>query len=753
MGDQKSDYSNKGKYAFPRDDINPSKKQEPTYNRQWCEAAYAQHINDYGGAGNTRNRDVELLRLYAEGRQPMEKYLDILCPKDQFGKRQTFLDLSLDPLSVIPKFRQLVVGKFIKQDHEIQADAIDEKSGGERRKMRSKLWAQSIIEKELAPFKELMQSGVELQQAAKIIPKSIEELNMLESTGSFKLTWEIGMEKLLKDSFNISDWSTIKYRLYEDIFDVAKCVTRDYTDKMSGKAKTVYVDVARLVSRYSSKKKQDDIDYAGEILDLSPNDIRVMSGEQIPPEDIEKIIKMNNQSSNLEYSYSDDDDFYNRQGALKIRVLHLTWKSLDVMKQEKTKGKNGETYYNNVGYDFTKQREDQEVYSGTVQMVYSAYWVIGTQYVWDHGHENDIVRPTPKTVKLPYNIYKVSNKSVLELMIPSEDNFQLAWLKLQNEMAKAKPGGLAVDIGVLQNVNNGGNDLKPLEILQIVRETGDLIYKSTTHHNQVIQPNSTKPIFELPGTGEEDMRKWMNIMDYNIGKMRDLSGLNELMDSSAPPPNTLVGTAEIAAEGTSNILYPMYNAYKTVKETTAANLAYRIQSIIRYKDYKPYENVIGTALINIFKQGSPISASSYGILLRMKPSAADKKDMVDKARHAYDKGVIKFSDLMYLESEIENGSIKLARNVISYREEKYIEEQRATAQANTDAQSQAIKEQATLSSDLRIREGKEISRNKINEYAAKAGMDVEEYAAKHNYRIKEDDNQSKNNVKENLFKS
>jgi len=237
----------------------------------------------------------------------MEKYLDILCPKDEHGKRNTLLDLSLDPFSVIPKFRSLVIGKFLKMHHEIEANAIDEKSGGEKRNMRSKLWAKSIIEKELAPFKEMMSSGIELSQASKIIPKSIEELDMIESTGGFKLKWEIGMEKLLKDAFYISDWENIKYRIYEDIFDVAMLATKDYTDKVSGKAKTDYVDIERLVCRNSNHKKFDNIDYAGEILSISPNDIRVMAGEDLPPDTIEKIISQNNTAYNLDYTFNKDD--------------------------------------------------------------------------------------------------------------------------------------------------------------------------------------------------------------------------------------------------------------------------------------------------------------------------------------------------------------------------------------------------------------------------------------------------------------
>ena len=45
----------------------------------------------------------------------------MVCKKDKTGKRKTLLDLSLDPISVIPKFRSIVIGKFLQQHHDIVA--------------------------------------------------------------------------------------------------------------------------------------------------------------------------------------------------------------------------------------------------------------------------------------------------------------------------------------------------------------------------------------------------------------------------------------------------------------------------------------------------------------------------------------------------------------------------------------------------------------------------------------------------------
>ena len=491
------------------------------------------------------------------------------------------MDLSTDPISIIPKFRSIVIGKFMQMHHEIEANAVDEKSGAERRSMRFDLWAKAQLQAKLEPFQSLVQAGVDPSEAQQIIPKTVEELDMLESVGSFKLKWETGMEKLLKDSFHISDWESVKYKLYEDIFDLSKVATRDYTDRATGKAMCRYVDQEKVVKRYSKDRKSKNIDYAGEVLDLSPNQIRTEAGGDLPNDVIEQIIAENNQKTSYDYSYDNTSgDFYEKHGNTTVSVLDLAWITNDTIKQEKVTAVNGETYFNNVGHDFKKRNDNQEILEGQLQMVYSCRWVIGTDYVYWVGVEEDILRPTPKTVKLPFNFYKISDKSMLEMIIPNEDNLNLAWLRFQNGIAKSAPPGIAVDVSALKNVTNGKNKLKPLDILQIRRETGDLLFSATTHHNQVISPNAGRPIFDIPGGAGTYLNEQMDIIRFNVSMIRDTTGINEIMDATAPPPNTLVGTAEIAEKGTNNVQYTLYSAYKSIYEGTASNLSYRIQNII-----------------------------------------------------------------------------------------------------------------------------------------------------------------------------
>ena len=745
-------------YRLPSDDIDPELKKQSDYALKWAKGVYQLHVKDQGGIRYTKLQDIDLNRQYAEGRQPVKKYLDILCPKNNKGERKSYLDISTDILSIIPKFRSIIIGKFIQMEHNISADAIDENSGAEREGMRYSLWAKARIKEIIDPLEKLLGMVEDPSEIKEILPKTVEELDMLQGAGKFKLKWEAGMEKLLNDASYSSNWDNIRVKLYEDIFDLGICAIRDYTDKVTGKAKVRYVDPKRLIVRHSKEHLYTNIDYAGEIVDMTPNQIRIDAGGDMTSDQINEVIRLYRDSNNLDLSFNESiNELYEQHGNLNVKVLDLTFKSIDTYKQEKKIDKNGHARYYSKPYNHEisnsqKESNNREVLVGKRQMVYKCKWIVGSNYVYDFGLAEDILRKDIKTAELPFSIYRLSRKSMLDSIIPLEDHIQLAWMKFQNALAKAAPGGIAVDVGALKNITNGKNKLQPLQLLQIRRQTGDLLFKSTTHHSQVINPNSGRPIIDLPGGAGAELDEHIKVIDFNINMIRQITGINELMDATAPAPNTLVGTAEIAQQGTNNTLYNIYNSYRVVTERAASNLSLRIQNIIRYVDYKPYEPVIGNALVNVFKQNSPIAHASYGIKLRLKPQEMERRALLEKANFFFQQERITVSDIFYIEEEVKNGSIKMARIYMMYREELYRKQKAEESQSNVQAQSQAIMEQQQNSAEIAVQVNRESSNDKMNEMTAKGEADTEEYYAKHNMKKDQDDNQSKNKITENLYK-
>ena len=52
-----------GNYNFPQERIDPRLKAKPTYCRQFAEAAYSKHLNNFSGVRNLKGRDIPMLKL------------------------------------------------------------------------------------------------------------------------------------------------------------------------------------------------------------------------------------------------------------------------------------------------------------------------------------------------------------------------------------------------------------------------------------------------------------------------------------------------------------------------------------------------------------------------------------------------------------------------------------------------------------------------------------------------------------------
>lgn len=758
-----SQYKDKqNRYPFPTDDIDPKDKLKAEYCKKWAEATYSIHVRDQGGISYSRIADYDLYRLYGEGRQPTEKYLNYLCPKGKDGKRQGFYNISWDIFSVLPKFKAIVMGMFDRIDHDIVADAIDENSGAEKQNMELEVKAEKMLRDLLAPFEQMIDITTDGKDFP-VVPDTAEELEMFKDMGAFKLKTEIAMEKAIKYSFHISKWKEIKRKMYGDLFDLGVAASRDFTDRYTNKSKARYVDPGRLVVRYSANDEFDNADYAGELVDYTMSRLKKEVGTDISIEELEEIITKYTPDSNISYNIQDyggqgyDNlySLYDHYNDLIIKVLDIEWKSVDGMVQESKTTAYGETFVYNKPYSYrTKEDTDyRKVRIAKRMNIYRCKWIVGSNFVWDYGQQYDIVRTDDKKdVKLSFNIFRLSRKSIVAQLIPVVDSMQLAWLKFQNSLAKAAPEGLAIDVAALENISIGGNKLTPLEVLTIRQTTGDLIYSATTHHSQVVSPGAGRSIIPIEGGAGKALTEQLLVMDKGIEWIRHITGISEIGDGSAPPPGALVGTTQVAAQATNNILHNLYMGYRSIKERTANNIAKRIQITARYKNIEGYYDVLGKHNMETIKIGSELSLADYGIILSLRPTDAEKQSIIDGALAAVTAGTLEYSDYTYLVRQLQTGSTKYAEQWLKYKEKKNKEQQsllqQENMQLNQQMQEQAeqqkgeqamtVKEADTSSkvaiegvkSDLRIEEEDNRHENKMEQEGLKGNEDIKKEVVK-----------------------
>jgi len=727
---------------YPSHDIDPKLK-DKNWHKKWAEVGYAKYVNDRSAVPYSRRAEIELARLYAMGNQPVEKYMDRLSPKDtKTGQRKGYMNVSWDILSVVPKFRAVVMGMFEKMDYDVFCNAIDEKSSDERDSMKWRVWAEKKLAERLGPTEDQQQMGI-----VPFVPDSIEELQMMYEMGAFKLMQEIAMERRLNWSFYLSSWKDIKRLLFEDLFEIGYAFTKDYVDP-NGKVKVRYVDPRNWIGNYSRTHTFDNLKLAGEVREMNLADLRREAGEQITDDQIkeiaEKYIGYNQNPSTIDFTGFYSDSNYS---TFEATVVDMEFFDYDIKKYEAKTDSRGNVKYYPKPFSYNKKKSDTRTpHQAKYKTVRKVSWVVGTEFVYNWGYQNDIVSEGSNDVRLSYHGYKHSDKSILSSIIPLADNIQMTWLKIQNAIAMARPSGISVEVGSLSNITLGGKEQSPLDILRVYRQTGDLLYKASTHHSE-FNSQSAKPVDRLQGGIGGELQELIGIMNNDIEMIRQITGISPAMDASTLNPETPVGTSKLQIGATNHILNTIFVGYEFLKESTAKSMAKRWQIVSRYRSYKGSYNPFGTTKTEIINMPKGKDFSELAIKLEMQPTE-EQKAKIDQlaivSSQAKKQGGVGISlgDYMYIGRLLQENNLKLAQLYLQYKEAKDQQQQdqkQAALEQQRNEGAQALQAQKSESEAQKVQLSEQ----------AKGEREINVETVKSDLRDKERDNKSKNDRDEN----
>lgn len=739
-------YKNKSnQFLEPGDNIDPKKKDEAWFKAK-CEFIYSQYLRDNCGIPYSRSSDFEIYRAYAQGRQPVEKYMNVLCPKDKkTGKRKMWMNISWDILSVAQKYRGVVLGRLSKVDYKAQCACNDELSDEKRDNIKFGLWVEKKHQEFLASFDQMTGAKSDPQnKEVPFMPETTQELDMMANVGAFKLKHEIAMEKMTSNAFAESEWEEIKRKLYEDFYDLGLAATKDFVNPDTQKVECRYVDPAHLIVRFSRSNAFEDITDVAELKIYSLATIKQLTG--LADDKIQNFAQVyTNYYGNPGGYYS---TLYNEQryDHNKVLVMDCEFESDDTRVFKNGVDKNGNQIVAEKKFDY-KPSPDGAISQGigsvdriAVKQWYRCKWIVGTDYVFDYGYQHDVPRKRKNKPCSSYHLYKVADKSMQASIIQPLDQIQFNFLKLQNDIAKAPPAGIRVEFGALSNMTLGDEKLQPLDILAIYRQTGDLIYKRTTQQGQIT--GTENPVSELVGGLGQVLDERIKIFEFNFNLIRDITGINSVVDASAPSPGALNGTSEIAASATDNVLQGMLHGYKNIKLNTARNMARRIQIIARFGDITRYYNSLGAANMEIIRIGAGDDLSDYGIFFEGAITDEQRQFIRQAALASLNAAKtgsigITMRDYMFIERMLEADQIKYAEFFLAGREAQEYQKQQALQRENMQMNAQnaqAAEEQKANAAQLLVQTQAQIDANKIHLQTEK---DKELEEVKHGNKMRE----------------
>jgi len=734
----------RGSYAFPKDEI-PTEEKGAEWCRKWCEAMYAAYVTDRAGVPYSTIDELHNLRLYAAGTQDVGKYQDILLDESEEGGDLTgYMNVNWEIFSVMPKFLHIIRGIFEEQEHSIVATAVDPKSNDERELNKLRKWFKGRYK----PIVDAVNTMAGYKPEPEWIPETVDELEMYQQVGGFKLAKETEIEEGLAYTMYISDWKEIKRKMLDDFATINCGSVRDFTDIYTRKVKSRYVDPLKLIMQYSRHWDHRNSEYAGELISETISNLR--KNTDLSEEKLRNLAQFyNGRNGNQNLSSWTEEDLQISGGGWKydnfmIDVMDAEWFSVNSKNFTKRTNSRGETLMYEEKDGKFYDTETKKTIQSKFKVVYRAKWIVGTEYVYDYGLQYDVPRPGKKEVELSFKFYKLPGRSIVSLSVPNLDQIQLTWLKMQNALAMSANSGVAVEYTSLMNMKLGGEKMEPLEILSIRRDTGDLIYKMTTHMGKQNIPGGMRPIQELTGGIGPQLQEFITLFDLNLNFIRDLTGINQIADASNPDPNQSVGGAEMAIAATNNALKPIYAGYIRLKELVARACAIRMQVLVRHdkKAYEGYIPVVGGAGVKILSVGAETLDADWEIQIQAKPTQQRKQLILESAMKAMqpDKDGyvgIEEQDFMMIERLLEAGNEKLAEIMLSFRSKKNKERQLQIQRENMELDGKREQESAQIKSELARKEKEFESELKKSEESHKADLELRNEKEKHGFKMEE----------------
>ena len=705
--------------SFPNQVVSDEVKASYDYGLQVSRAIEQEWFNQGRGNGNrylNNWNSFHSLRLYARGEQSIQKYKDELSINGDLS----YLNLDWKPIPVISKFVDIVVNGMSNKSYDINAFAQDPFS------VKSRTDYAAAVEKDMNTKKALLNIkqnlGMDFSTTGDLesLPENREELDIhLQMTP--KQNVEIAEEEVINNVLAFNKYEQTKKRLAHDLTTIGIGAVKTSFNKAEGIV-TDYVDPANMIYSYTEDPNFEDIYYVGEVKSISLAELK----KQFPnlsPAELEKIQDMPGNSQYVTNWGNYDEN--------TIQVLYFEYKTYSdqVFKIKKT----------DQGLEKTLEKPDTfnppvndnfERISRTIEVLYTGAKVLGTNIMLEWKLAENMTRPTADTTKVMMNycisaprMYKGRIESIVSKITSFADMIQITHLKLQQVMSRIVPDGVFLDMDGLAEVDLGnGTTYNPAEALNMYFQTGSVVGRSLTQDGEL---NRGKvPVQELSSSSSQaKIQSLIGTYQYYLQMIRDVTGLNEARDGSAPNKDSLLGLQKMAANASNIATKHVLDSLLYLTVRTCENISLKVADVIENPlTENALTNAISTFNTKTLEELINLQLHDFGIYLELEPEDEEKALLEQNIQVALQTQAIALSDAIDIR-DIKN--IKLANQFLKMRQSQKIKREQEQQQANIQAQAQANAESAEKAAMAEVQKQQALTQEKVSIEQAKSQFEIQ----------------------------
>jgi len=705
--------------SFPNQVVSDEVKASNDYGLQVSRAIEQEWFNQGRGNGNrylNNWNSFHTLRLYARGEQAVQKYKDELSINGDLS----YLNLDWKPIPVISKFVDIVANGMSNKSYDISAFAQDPFSVKQRTDYAAAVERDMNTKEALVNIKENLGMDFSLTGSLESLPENQEELDVhLQMTT--KQNVEIAEEEVINNVLSFNKYNETKKRLAQDLTIIGIGASKTSFNKAEG-ITVEYVDPANMIYSYTEDPNFEDVYYVGEVKSISLSELK----KQFPSLTPDELQRIQDMPGNSQYVTN-----WGNYDANTIQVLYFEYKTYSdqVFKIKKT----------DQGLEKTLEKSDTfnppandnfERISRTIEVLYSGAKVLGTNIMLDWKLAENMTRPTADTTKVLMNycisaprMYKGRIESVVSKITSFADMIQITHLKLQQVMSRIVPDGVFLDMDGLAEVDLGnGTTYNPAEALKMYFQTGSVVGRSLTQDGEL---NRGKiPVQELSSSsGQAKIQSLIGTYQYYLQMIRDVTGLNEARDGSAPMKDSLVGLQKIAANASNIATKHILDSLLYLTIRTCENISLKVADVIENPlTENALTNAISTFNTKTLEELMNLQLHDFGIYLELEPEEEEKALLEQNIQVALQTQAIALSDAIDIR-QIKN--IKLANQFLKLRQTQKIKREQEQQQANIQAQAQANAEAAEKAAMAEVQKQQALTQEKVSIEQAKSQFEIQ----------------------------
>lgn len=294
-------------------------------------------------------------------------------------------------------------------------------------------------------------------------------------------------------------------------------------------------------------------------------------------------------------------------------------------------------------------------------------------------------------------------------------------------MSRMVPDGVFLDVDGLAEVDLGnGTNYNPAEALNMYFQTGSVLGRSLTQDGDM---NRAKvPIQELQtSSGSAKIQSLIQTYQYYLQMIRDVTGLNEARDGSAPAKDALVGLQKMAANQSNVATRHILQASCYMSLRICENVSMRIADSLEFAlTANSLENSLTKFNAATLAEVSQLNLHDFGIFLELEPDDEAKAQLEQNIQVALQSGGIDLEDAIDIR-QVKN--LQLANEMLKDRRKKKQAAAQQAQQANIQAQAQANAELAEKAAMSEVQKQQALTAEKVSIEQAKSQFEIQRMQA------------------------